>query len=715
MPLDNSPKQKNLKMLFAPDSIAVIGVSKDKTKLGYKIFRNILLAGYSKNVYAVNNHGGHVDGYEMYESILDISGRVDTAVVAVPAQIVPQILIEAGKKGVANVVIITAGFKENGRDGADLERQIAFLSKKYSFNILGPNCLGFISTKRNLNISFAKEMPTTGNVVLISQSGAFGTAALDWAKKNRLGFYDFLSIGNKTIINENDLLIYYLTLLRKYKKPPIKVIGMYLEDFSNGIEFIKYAKQLSKLVPLVILKPGHSNEAKEAMSLHTGALAGDSKITETALEQANVIQTEDISEFFNMLRIFSWCEIPKGPNIAVITNAGGPAIVTTDLLVKNGLNLARFTGKTKEILNKSLPRTSNVHDPLDVIGDALADRYKNAVNAVLAERKVDGLLVLLTPQIVTQVEETASVILQISRKYKKPVIPVFIGGTEVTKGIDILNVHRIPAVHFPRYAVEGMAALNKYRLIKRSRSKGPEVTQLVGANSVTRVNEILNLAKIDERKALAPDEVEEIARLYKIPIVESLITAKFTDLKNFSRRYGFPVVVKIASYSIMHKTELGGVVKDIHTSRQLKDAYKSMRSIIGIDMAMHFDKVGFIQIQKQIVSGYELIFGIKRDPNFGTVLVFGSGGIYTELMKDISMKVLPIKESELIKMIESTNAGRIIKGYRNQKGYNMKNILHLSNSLSTLAQNHPQIKSIDINPCIINSDGTFVVDMKITL
>ncbi|MCA9382386.1 acetate--CoA ligase family protein, partial [Candidatus Dojkabacteria bacterium] len=386
---------------------------------------------------------------------------------------------------------------------------------------------------------------------------------------------------------------------------------------------------------------------------------------------------------------------------------------TTDLLIKNGLKIAEFSNNTKQVLNKHMPRTASIHDPLDVIGDAHADRYKKAISSVLAEKNVDSLIVLLTPQVVTQIEETANVILQNLRRYKKPIIPVFIGGTEVDKGIDILNVNKIPGVHFPHSAITGLKALNEYNENKKSKAKGPKIHTKVTANAISRVNEILNFAKEEDRRALAPDEVEEIARLYKIPIVESLITSRYRDLKEFSRRYGFPVVVKIASYSILHKSELGGVIKDIRTSHDLKVAYKHMKSIIGNDMALHFDRVGFIQIQKQVEPGHELILGVKRDSNFGTVQIFGSGGIYAELNDDIAMRILPIRESELTEMIMETKMGKILNGYRNQKKANIKKLSRLNSSLASLALNHPQIKSIDINPCIVGPQMVDVVDMKI--
>ena len=679
-----------LNNFFNPRSIAVIGASSNKKKLGYGMLRNILDHGYRGKVYPVNLKYNKVQGIKAYPSVLDIKQKVDLAVIVIPARAVNFVLIECGKAKIKNIIIISAGFREIGKEGSILEQEMKEIAEKYKISVLGPNCLGILDSTSDLNASFAEGMVQKGSIGFISQSGAICTGMLDWANLNNVGFSRFVSMGNKAMISEIELLEFFKT------DKKTKVVFAYLESIERGKEFMKVAAELAKIKPLFIIKPGISKASCEAMRSHTGALANKEEAVKVAFSQAGIVRVNNLEELFNVAKLLSRYDSLDSDKIAIITNAGGPGVISTDEVEENGFKMAVFKKETTNILKKGLPPTANIHNPVDVIGDAKADRYEVAIKALLADKNVSGIISILTPQKTTEIKKTADVLVESSKKSSKPVLASFIGGVSIENEVKMLNKSFLACYNYPSQAAFSLGKLWQYKKAKKN-----------AANYLKMLN-------VDEKRLNIKNSLEkemdfirslDVLRSYKIPIVRSLLAKNSSEAVSLAKKIGYPVVLKISSNKISHKTEVGGVKININDDLEVKEYFDQASKKLGVSL----DGI----IIQPMVKGAEIILGVKKDENFGHLIMFGLGGIFTEIAKDVSFRFAPIDKAEALKMIKEIKSFKILDGYRNLPKVNLDSIADALVGLSNLISEHKEIKELDINPLIVTEKECFAVDIRI--
>lgn len=697
-----------LASLLCPKSIAVVGASREKDKIGRIILDNILKGGFGGKVYPVNPNASKIAGLKCYTQVSQISQSIDLAIVAVPAQFVLDVVKDCAGAKVKAIVIITAGFSEVGQEGLELEFQIKKIVEGQKIQLLGPNCLGFLNSSAKLNATFAKSVPHKGKIAFISQSGAIGTAALDWAEKQGISFSHFVSIGNKASLNENDFLSYFVT------QEDVKLVALYLEDFVDGQEFMKVASKSNK--PIVILKPGKSKEAQKALGSHTGSLAQSDIVISSALSQCGTVRVDSIEELFNCFKIFASGKSLEGRDIAIITNAGGPGVMTTDEVELAGLNLAKLESKTEKMLRLILPPAANTKNPIDVLGDAKADRYKASLELVGDDKNVNGIIVLLTPQVMTEVELTAEAIISYARKNKKPITASFLGGKIVQKGKEILEGNGIPTFDFPGDAIKALSYLRRFE--QSTGRRGREVTIKIPHMATFKVGEILSKAK----GVLDSQTAEKILDEYKIPVIPSYFPTDIASARRFAAKLGYPVALKLIHPKLLHKTEKSAVKLNLDSEGTMGAAYEEL-----VSLANSLKLEGFKIEEQPFISGaLELIIGVKRDADqyakvgkenlirkrgFGHSLLFGRGGIYTEVYKDFGLRLIPLNNGDDEDLISETKVGKILGGVRG-KGYNVDKIKEILLRLSLLVTDFPQISEIDINPLFAKGKDVWAVDVK---
>lgn len=685
-----------LKNLFEPKSVAVIGASSTEGKLGYAVFKNLATLGYKGKLFPINPKGGELLGHPIYKKLSEIKEKIDLAIVMVPAEFVTKVLAECGKQKIKNIVIISAGFKEIGGDGIKRENAVKKLIEKYKFNLIGPNCLGIINTNFRLNASFAEGMPMRGNVGLISQSGAMAVAISDWAYTHNLGFSKIISLGNKAGVNEIDLLEY----LEKDKST--KVILMYLESIEDGQKFMKTAKRITKQKPIIVIKSGTSVSGTKAISSHTGSLAGSQEAVKAAFKQSGIIRAETVEDLFNFARGFSYQNLPKDNRVAIISNAGGPAILATDSIESSCLEMSKLEEKTKKELKQNLPETAAVHNPVDIIGDALADRYEKALNAVMPDKNVDAVIVLLTPQIMTEEEKTAEIIAQFSKKFpKKTTFACFMGGKNVTESKKILRLNQVPNYGFPDRAVATLEQMEKYALWQKQKPFSNKQYPL----QITKTESEKLRNKVKKHKGQVPMPLAmEILNKYKIQTPASDLAHSANEAMSIAEKIGFPVVLKICSKDIIHKTDAGGVRVDLKNAEEVKKAYEKM--LKDVKVYNPSAQIDGVFVQEMTTLGREVIIGMKRDPQFGPLLMFGLGGIYVEVLKDVTFRIAPICLHEAEEMIHEINAIQLLKGVRGAKSIDFKKLAEVICHVSQLALDFPEIQELDLNPLVVNEKGS---------
>lgn len=698
-------KDRNLDKLFAPDSVAVVGASRDSKKIGNITLRNIIESGYKGKIYPINPKATQIHNQKVYPSIASLPETPDLAIISLPVGLVIESLKQGIEKEIKNYVIYTAGFKETGTEGEVLEKEIKSLAFNYKLNILGPNCLGFANNDHKINATFGKPANTSGKLKFLSQSGAIAAALFDWAEYTNLGFSEFVTLGNKADLGENDILDYWKETATKEYTP----IGMYLESISDGKRFIKLASEITKVSPIFVLKPGKSEAAKHAMQSHTGALAGEDAVLEVALKRAGVIRCDGIQDMFDLVRAFSWGESPRNSNIAIVSNAGGPAVISADAVSKHELNLVPISSGNKKYLSEHLPRSASLLNPVDVLGDALADRYKVATETVLKQEDVNSVLVLLTPQVMTEIKETANVIATLRDKYKKPIFCSFIGGNQVSRGQQILNRSKIPSFAYPERAIKAIAQMWQWVLLKQNPQQ--DALQVKIHEDVVH---LVRFAKENNRKALSGLEVDFILQKLGLdtPATEEATT---TDkAKRFALTHGWPVVLKLSSDNLLHKTEAGALITNISTEDALNTAFNNLDKKRN-QLTPNIRERTSIQIQKQIEGGLEIIIGVKQDPTFGYVMMFGAGGIYAEILKDTNLAMLPLSRKQITDLVSSSKVYEILKGARGQPPYYLKGLYDVMEKVTQLALALPEFKSFEINPVIVNHGRVWLVDGKATL
>lgn len=688
-----------LEKFFRPDSVAIVGASREEGKVGRVVLENIR-KGFGGAIYPINPKSDVIDGLKCYPDITS-APPVDLVVIVVPAKVVPGVLRECGAKGVKNVAVISAGFKEAG--AAELEMECVDIVKKYGMRMLGPNSLGFIGTHSGINASFAAGMAIPGDIGLASQSGALCTAILDWAEIKRFGFSIFVSLGNKADITENDIIQVMA------EDDETSVILLYLEGIKNGREFMDIAGSVTAdKKPIIVIKAGSTGSGARAVSSHTGTLAGSDVAYNAAFRQSGVIRAQSIEAMFDYGLAFAYQQLPAGDSIAIITNAGGPGVLATDACETLGMTIASFTPETIETLRSCLPAAANVYNPVDVLGDAVPELYRYAIEAVICDDNVSGIIVLASPQAMTDMERIAEIIVDASRKSSKPILVSLMGGAQALKGEKILSAGRVPNYPFPERAARTMRAMIDYaKITARTRTYPPDC-------DVDRraVQEILD----DERKQgnKRPGvECMSLLERYGIPVAESIMAPTRGQAVEAASRIGYPVVMKVVSADISHKTDVGGVRTGIMDAKEAGIVYDSMMH--QIHRYMPGARIAGVLIQKMLEGGREVIIGMNRDPQFGPMIMFGLGGISVEVLKDVTFRIAPLTEKDVDEMIKEIRAYPMLLGIRGEKPSDIDAIKESLLRFSKLCTDFPEIVEIDINPMLVFEKGCVAVDIRLTL
>ncbi len=698
----------SLTEFFNPNTVAVIGASTNPKKLGYAVLENLVVGGYAQvgKIYPVNPTAKEILGLQAYPSVQEIPGSSDLAVIVIPYKYVPEALRTCGEKGIPAVIVISAGFREAGREGFERELELIEIGNKYGIRLIGPNCLGVIDTFTPLNASFSAGTPPSGPMAFMSQSGALGTAVLDISLAGRLGLSKFVSLGNKADVDEIDLLKAW------GDDPHTSVILIYSEGMSNGQEFIKTARKVTAKKPVVAIKSGVTQSGSRAVSSHTGSLAGSEQAYHAAFLQAGVLRAESMQSLFDAALALGYQPLLQGDRIAIITNAGGPGILATDALERSGLSLARFENETITTLAQYLPDAASAANPVDVLGDARADRYSHALQTVVADPNVDGLLVVLTPQAMTEIEATADAIGSLSKTTDKPIITSFMGEAMVKPGVTRLEAYRVPNYPFPERAALAFKAMSDYRQVLLRPT--PEYVEFDVDRQTTR--QVFDRVREQRRLSIGDSEARQILTAYGLQIPRSEIAATPDEAVEIANQIGYPVVLKIASPDILHKTDVGGVKVGLSNAEQLRDAYELMvyRAHRYLPQAHLW---GCLVQQMVPAGGQEILVGMNRDPQFGPLVTFGLGGIYVETLKDVTFRIAPFSVQSAEKMLTEIRARAILDGVRGEPPVDKAAIVDTLLRIGQLVQDFPEILELDINPLMVypQGQGAIAIDMRLVL
>lgn len=698
----------DLTTFFRPDSVAVIGASKTRGKISNAIIRNIIDSGYQGNIYPVNPKEKEIEGHACYPSVGAIPGKVDMAVIAVPASKVVASARECGEKGVKTLTVITAGFKEIGKEGLELEKKLAEVCEEFGMGMMGPNCVGVIDTHTPLNASFAAAYPTKGEIAFLSQSGAILLAILDWSSTAGIGFSKVVSLGNKANLSETDFIE------EASNDPYTKVILCYLEDILDGPRFLKVAGEAAKKKPIIVLKSGVSQAGAQAASSHTGALAGSDLAYDTAFEQCGIIRVDTMTELFDLAIAFTKSPIPAGDRVAIVTNSGGPGIIATDSVEALGLKMARFDKNTLDEFRINLPKEANIYNPVDVLGDARTDRYQYALNKVLEDPNVDSVLVLMCPTAVTEPVETCRAIVQARDAHPtKPVFAALMGGPILAEGARILGENGIPCFTFPEPAIKCIAGIYRYNQYLNS----VEIKQERPVLEVDQktVKAILYDVTRERRLNLLGSEAAAVAEAYGIPVAPIVLTTSADEAVAAADKMGYPVVLKVASPKIIHKSDVGGVKVGINSPEEVRKAFLMIME--SVHRYMPQVVVHGIEVQKMMPRGIELIIGMTKDVQFGPLVAFGLGGIHVNLLKDVSFRLASSLNDEktIGNMLAETKAFTLLKGYRGEAPRDIEAVVDVVKRAAKLVTDFPEITEMDINPVFAYEKGVSALDIKITI
>ena len=697
--------------IFYPKSIAVIGASRQPGSVGQSLLSNLLINRFQGIIFPVNPSTPSLLGLKCYRRVLEIPDDVDLAVIVVPNRVVPGVLEDCGRMGIKGAVIISAGFKEVGGEGIGLERQTQEICRRHGISLVGPNCLGVINTDpaSSMNATFGTQMPREGNIALVSQSGALCVAVLDYAKEARIGFSKFISMGNKAGVAENDLLRY----LRD--DPKTDVILMYLEDLVDGREFMSVAREITSSrrspKPIIALKAGRTLAGARAASSHTGSLAGSDRVYDAIFEQCGVMRVDTLEELFDFTKAFSSQPLPRGRNVAIVTNSGGPGILATDSCIRNGLNVPPFGRATVRTLRTALPPSVAVRNPLDLVAEAQEEQYEAALRSVLADRNVHAAIVILTPTAFTRVTAISEKVAGVARDFRKPVVSCLLGIYDVSAGIAVLEESGVPNYRFPESAARGLAELARFR--------GWLDRPLTGIKAFpvnrTAARDIIDAAKKAGRRLLLEQEAYDVLRAYGFPVIRSRLVKSESQAAAAAAEIGFPVVMKIASADVVHKFDYGGVMLDLKDQAGVRQAYRRIRN--NVLRHMPGAVISGMMVEEMAAAGKEIILGMNRDPQFGPLLMFGLGGIYVEALEDVTFRLAPIREYSAMAMINKTKTHKILEGFRGGPVYDIEAIAECLKRLSQLVVDFDDIRELDINPLLVyeRGRGCRIVDARIII
>lgn len=677
-----------LEHFFKPSSIAIIGASEHEGKIGNVIMKNLVRLGFRGGVYPVNPHGGTIENKKVYARVADIPTTPDCAIIVVPAPLVSEVLAECGKKKIRAAIIVSSGFKESGKDGAKREQLCLSIAKKHRIRLLGPNCLGLIIPQLHLNASFAEGLPEKGDVAVVSQSGAMAVAITDWALESGLGFSSLISLGNKGDVNEFELLKYY------EMDRSTRVIVMYLESLAVGRPFLKLLNRVTQKKPVIILMPGKSTAAQTALFSHTGSLAGSYEVTHAALSVAGAIVVTTLEKLFMFTSAFSRIRRFRGDSVAVVTNAGGPGIVATDALIHAGCTLAALHEDTKEQLQSVLPPSASLHNPVDVVGDAPAERYVQALSIVAKDKNVQAIVALLTHQYVTDAEAIAKAIVRLHAQLQKPILVSFIGGKGVETGREILERNGVFHIPYPEQAAEVLLALKEQYDHQGVVRQFPETPK----HSYSKTRVVLG------------KDAERLLSHKQVSFPRSLLVRSVGEALKGARKISYPLVAKVMSSSFVHKTDAHLVKVNIINEKQLFTVLSGWQA----KHRFRFKKREGFLLQSFIGGALEVFVGAKRDPLIGPYCIVGLGGIFVESLHATLIEPLPLKRSDAIAALSKGPLGKVLASERG-KQFAKEKIILLLLEISRLMMERPKVLECDVNPVLVTETDAFVADMRVLL
>jgi len=701
----------NLERLFDPKSIAIIGASDQEGTVGLALTKNLTQGEYTGKVYLVNNHRTEVLGLKAYPAIGAVPEPVDLVLIATPAKTVPAVMEECGRAGAKVAVILSAGFKEVGPSGKALEDQVLEIGRRYEIRVVGPNCLGIARPSLHLNATFLGRIPKPGNVAFLSQSGALGSAILDVAIHENVGFSAFASVGSMIDVDFGDLIDYF------GGDPSTRSILMYVEGVTDARKFMSAARHFARTKPIVVVKAGRFNESARAVASHTGSLSGEDQVYEAAFKRAGIVRVEEIGDLFNAAEVLSTQPLPKGPNLAVITNAGGPGIMTADAIIAQGGKLAALSPKTMEILNASMPPHWSRGNPIDVIGDAGPERYRVALEACFNDESVDGVILLMTQQAIVKPIVIAKTIVDVVHEksfLNKTVLSSFIGRTDMEEARSLLHANNIPTYSTPEETVRTYMTMYQYKRNIELLYQTPEELPVHAAPPKRPISALIQRVAAEGREILTEEEAKRLLKYYDFPVIPTVMATTADEAAASARSMGFPVVLKILSPDIPHKTDAGGVILDIGSEAEVRRDFEEILSRAKAYKANA--RISGVTVQPMIRQrGHEIIIGAKTDPLFGPIILFGMGGVGVELFRDAAVGMPPLNTTLIRRMVEETKIYQLLKGYRGQPGGNLEILERTMLLFSQLLVDFPQIKEIDINPLLINEENVNILDARVVI
>jgi acetyltransferase len=705
------PLKYSLDAMFAPNSVAVIGATDRPGTVGRTILENLLHGRFQGKVHAINDRRAEVLGLKAYKSIRDVSSPpVELAVIATPAATVPQIIAECVGSGVKSAVVISAGFKERGAEGAALEQRIQEQLKHGSMRLLGPNCLGLMNPAIGLNATFAKDPTKPGNVAFLSQSGALLSAILDWSHREEVGFSAIVSTGSMLDIGWGDLIYYF------GDDPRTKSILLYMESIGDARSFLSAAREVALTKPIIVIKAGRSEPASRAAASHTGALTGSDEVLDAAFRRSGVLRVHSIADLFYMAETLGRQPRPKGRRLTILTNAGGPGVLATDSLVANGGQLAELSPQSLSQLNTFLPAHWSHNNPIDILGDADSERYARALEIASQDPNSDGLLVILAPQGMTDAAEIAKRMKPYAKQFDKPVLASWMGGNDVAAGEAALNASGIPTFAYPDTAARAFTYMWRYTYNLRGLYETPTLTENTDSQSASRdkAGQIIRDARSHGRVLLNELESKQLLSLYGIPTVETRVAAGENEAVELASEIGFPVVLKVFSNTITHKTEVGGVKLNLQDEAAVRSAFRAIES--GVAEKGGLNQFSGVTVQPMVrLDGYELILGSSVDPQFGPVILFGSGGQLVEVYRDRCLALPPLNTTLAQRMMEQTKIFTALKGVRGRKPVDLAALEELLVRFSQFVVEQPWVAEIDINPLLASAERLLALDARIVL
>lgn len=713
----------DLSVFFRPKGVAIIGASRDPSKLGYGVVRNLIDHHYSGGIYPINHSAEEILGHKAYPSIADAPDPIDLAILVVPAKYVAFELEACGKRGIQAVIIVSGGFREIGQEGIERENHIKQIAQQYNIAILGPNCIGSIDTHTPLNTTFVTGQPRAGEIALLSQSGAVAAAVIDWARGAGVGFSRIISLGNQAGVTEADIIETIAS------ESHTKVLTAYIEGVSDGKKFLENASRVSRHIPIIALKVGRGSGGVKAITSHTGALAGTEAAYEAAFRRAGILRAKTLEEMFDWARAFAWLELPHGNRVAVLTNAGGPGIIAVDALEAVGMKLAPLTDNTKNFLRQRVPPAASIENPVDILAGSGPATYALCLDALLSDETVDAVVVMTAPQDWFAPISLAEVVGEIRNSpigQQKPVLAVIMGLASTSEATETLHRRHTPNFAFPERVASTLAAMWQRKQWLDSLNNASATQSPLTIDHTTAQNAIqhsLNNYKnrLDNNSDMdagwmSIEHIEQLLNAYQIPMPRSKLATTPIEATQAADSIGYPVVLKLAASGLTHKTDVGGILLNIKTPEELKQGFQSLKQSFEQRMPSSSVMEG-VYVQQMVQNGIEAIVGVVRDPQFGPMIMVGSGGILVELVHDTTFELTPLTYQHIQDMIDRTYLKNQLAGFRGKPPSNRAALVDIILKFAQIAMDWSVITEMEINPVIIlpEDQGAYAVDVRIRL